>query len=217
MERKRESCNRREERVRGDALLRYCWMNWPPGREERDRTGWMEGGRLKKMNMTETQKKKKEGGGARIKGGREKKTWKGDDGRRKENGRRGGQTGHVKGFLCPRHAWGKAKNTANTVWTPCPPRVCVCVCVCVCFCVLRITFLRGEDLGLTSGGSSPHPSAQSLHTPPTDTHILTPPQMLTRYSNICIHTHTHTHTHTHKKNLAPPRHPRTPPGSFSVS
>lgn len=56
-ERKRESCNRREERVRGDALLRHCWMNWPPGREERDRTGWMEGGRLKKMNMTETQKR----------------------------------------------------------------------------------------------------------------------------------------------------------------
>ena len=37
----------------------------------------------------------------RREGGRERKTRNGDEGRRKENGRRGGQTGPVKGSFVP--------------------------------------------------------------------------------------------------------------------
>ncbi len=70
-------------------------------REERD---GMEGERgFEKMNMSGTEKEKKSGEG-RMKGGRERKTRKGDQGSRKENGRAGGQTGHVKGSLCLTHA-----------------------------------------------------------------------------------------------------------------
>lgn len=74
-------------------LFQHNRMNGPQGRRGRG---------SEKMNMSVRDGEKSREG--RIKGGRERKTRKGDYGRRKENGRQGGQTGNVKGSLCLRHA-----------------------------------------------------------------------------------------------------------------
>lgn len=78
-------------------LLRYCWMNGPQGRRG---MGWRG---FEKMNMTGTQEGKKEQGG-KNEGRERKENKKMRLGRSKENGRQGGQTGHVKGSLCLPHA-----------------------------------------------------------------------------------------------------------------